>query len=54
LTTVRQPVAEMAETAIRLLTEAPAGGREAEAEKPREHLIAHSLIIRESSGPPGE
>lgn len=53
LTTVRQPVAEMAETAIRLLTEAGVG-RAAGEEAPREHLVPHSLIIRESSAPPGE
>lgn len=52
LTTIRQPIAEMAETAIRLLTETPPG-REKDEDPPQEHLIAHSLVIRESSGPPG-
>ena len=39
--------------AIRLLTEA-APGRDRDADAPREHLVPHSLVVRESSASPGE
>ncbi|WP_420470718.1 LacI family DNA-binding transcriptional regulator [Brevundimonas sp. FT23042] len=51
LTTIRQPVAEMAEMALRLLSETqPAGD---EGEPGVQHLIRHELIVRDSSAPPG-
>lgn len=50
LTTIRQPVAEMAETAIRLLAEA---GPNRDPQEATEHLVAHQLIVRESSAPLG-
>ncbi|MBT2504163.1 LacI family DNA-binding transcriptional regulator [Curtobacterium sp. ISL-83] len=48
LTTVRQPIAEMAATAVRLI----ADGVTASAKAPRVDL-ATSLILRESTAPPG-
>lgn len=50
LTTVRQPVAEMAETAVRLLSETQGAGEEGETGA--QHLIKHQLIIRDSSAAP--
>lgn len=51
LTTIRQPIAEMAGVAIRLLVEALASGQGMSA-KAREQLIAHALIVRDSSAAP--
>lgn len=50
LTTIRQPVAEMAESAVRLLSEAQPP--EDDGEPGAQHLIRHELIIRDSSAPP--
>jgi LacI family transcriptional regulator len=50
LTTVRQPVAEMVQLAVALLSHAP-GEVDPEAPWP-EHLIPHALVVRESDGPP--
>ncbi len=50
LTTVRQPVAEMAQLAVALLSRGP-GEADPEAPSP-EHLIPHTLVVRESDGPP--
>lgn len=47
LTTVRQPIAEMAEAAVTRLVR---GGSE-DAED-RDRVVEHALVIRESSGPP--
>ena len=48
LTTVRQPVAEMAEAAAALLGTT---GSRSDVE-PEDHLLPHALIERDSSGPP--
>ncbi|HYC94458.1 MAG TPA: LacI family DNA-binding transcriptional regulator [Sphingomicrobium sp.] len=50
LTTIRQPIAEMAEAAIDLLMSELRNGREGAAER----VLQHQLIIRDSSRPPGE
>jgi len=50
LTTIRQPVAEMAEQAVRLLAEG--GVPEEEGEGGLQHLISHELIVRDSSAAP--
>ncbi|HEY1176867.1 MAG TPA: substrate-binding domain-containing protein, partial [Phytomonospora sp.] len=47
LTTVRQPLARMGETAVGLIAELAAGGRPAE---PRVEL-GTTLVVRESTGP---
>ena len=52
LTTVKQPISAMAEAALELLI---ADLRSRQAKVPRkvnERVLAHALIIRESSGPP--
>jgi LacI family transcriptional regulator len=51
LTTIRQPVSEMAQLAVQLLARGHNGGEPESDEEPPERLIAHSLIIRDSSGP---
>ena len=51
LTTIRQPIAEMAHAAIRMLAE-DAGGKPIGDNNRREQLIAHTLVIRDSSAPP--
>ena len=50
LTTIRQPVAEMAEMAVRLLDEG--GVAEDDGEIGAQHLIPYELIIRDSSAAP--
>jgi LacI family transcriptional regulator len=50
LTTIRQPIAEMAEAAITLLMADLRNGREGEFER----VLQHELIVRDSSGPPGQ
>jgi LacI family transcriptional regulator len=50
LTTIRQPVAEMAEMAVRLLDES--GATEDEGDTGAQHLISHLLIVRDSSAVP--
>jgi len=49
LTTVRQPIAEMADMAIGLLSGAGASTEDGQ----HEHVVAHTLVVRESSGPAG-
>ncbi|MES2136559.1 MAG: LacI family DNA-binding transcriptional regulator [Pseudomonadota bacterium] len=49
LTTIRQPVAEMAESAIELLMRDLRNGDE---EQDKERVLRHELIIRDSAGPP--
>ncbi len=49
LTTVRQPLAAMAATAFRMLRSGPAAG----AAEPHHIELATTLIVRESTGPPG-
>ena len=51
LTTIRQPLAAMAATAFRML-HAPGTGRPGTAE-PHHIELATTLVIRESTGPPG-
>ena len=46
LTTIRQPIAEMAEAAAALL------GTTGTGDGPRDHILPHVLIERDSSGPP--
>lgn len=50
LTTIRQPIAEMAEAAVALLS----GRQSGEDAAAGERLMDHILIARESSGPPPE
>jgi LacI family transcriptional regulator len=52
LTTVRQPVSEMAAAAIDLLLREQRAGKDGEAAKPADLVVPHTLIIRQSSGPP--
>lgn len=52
LTTVRQPVSEMAAAAIDLLLRETRPARDGEAVKPTDLVVPHTLIIRQSSGPP--
>lgn len=52
LTTVRQPIATMAETALSLLLARIRARRGAQGEPLDEQVLAHELILRESSGPP--
>ena len=53
LTTVKQPIAAMAEAALELIIADLRGRRGAVARKFTERVLSHALIIRESSGPPG-
>jgi LacI family transcriptional regulator len=50
LTTIRQPVAEMAQDAARMLITA-AQSKQAD-DGARSHQVSYALIARESSGPP--
>jgi LacI family transcriptional regulator len=52
LTTVRQPVSEMAAIAIDLLLQEIRGQRDGTAPDPTVRIVAHTLIERESSAPP--
>lgn len=52
LTTVRQPIAAMAEAALNLLLARVRERRGAGGEKLEEQVLDHELIARESSGPP--
>jgi LacI family transcriptional regulator len=52
LTTIRQPVAEMAEAAIELLMANLRSGDEEPRET--ERLLRHELIVRDSAAPPAE
>jgi LacI family transcriptional regulator len=52
LTTIRQPVAEMAENAIELLMADLRNGDDGERET--ERVLRHELIIRDSAAPPAE
>jgi len=52
LTTVRQPIAEIGATAIQLIMENIRAIRAGAAPKIQNHLIEHTLMIRESSAPP--
>jgi LacI family transcriptional regulator len=52
LTTVRQPVSEMAAAAIDLLLRETRPAKDAEAATPTDLVVPHALITRQSSGPP--
>ncbi|WP_077228566.1 LacI family DNA-binding transcriptional regulator [Sphingomonas hengshuiensis] len=52
LTTVRQPIATMAETALTLLLARIRARRTASGAELEEQVLAHELIVRESSGRP--
>lgn len=53
LTTIRQPVAEMAETAIQLLMADLRNGDD-DGERETERVLEHQLIVRDSAGAAGE
>lgn len=52
ITTVRQPIAAMAETALEMLLARIRAERSGEEEPPTETVLDHELILRASSGPP--
>ncbi|HVJ03442.1 MAG TPA: LacI family DNA-binding transcriptional regulator [Sphingomonas sp.] len=52
LTTVRQPISAMAESALNLLLARIRSHRGGQADKLEEQVLDHELILRESSGPP--
>ncbi len=52
LTTIRQPIASMAEAAIDLLILDIRRRRDGEVGIPVDHLVAHELVMRESAAPP--
>lgn len=53
LTTIRQPVAQMAKIALKILTaEMKQDGDAEESIKGRDRLVDHTLVVRNSSGPP--
>lgn len=52
LTTVRQPIAAMAESALTLLLARLRAHRAGTTHKLEEQVLDHELILRESSGPP--
>ena len=52
LTTIRQPVAEMAETAVRILSEDIRGRNPSRADGQADRMVAHKLVVRDSCGPP--
>ena len=54
LTTIRQPISTMAETALDLLIREIRKRRDGEAGTSVDHLVAHELIVRESAAPPLE
>ena len=51
LTTIRQPTALMAETALNLLLERLRTDQPIEPDKTSEQLLDYELVVRESSGP---
>ncbi len=51
LTTVRQPVAEMAEAAVRILSDDIRGRGQARSDAPVDRLVTHTLVVRDSCGP---
>src|SRR5690606_13636955 len=53
LTTIRQPVSEMAEAAVRILSDDIRGRRRARGDAPADRLVAHTLVVRGSCGPVG-
>ena len=51
LTTIRQPVAEMAEAAVRILSDDMRGRDRSGGEGPADRLVPHKLVVRGSCGP---
>lgn len=51
LTTIRQPISEIGSRAIDVLVQSISVLRSGEKPKPENHLIAHTLIVRESVAP---
>ena len=54
LTTVRQPIAEMAEAAVIMLAEAARGRRSGKPVTGEHRIFPHQVIARESAAPPPE
>lgn len=52
LTTIRQPIGAMAETALALLLQRIKAVRTGDAKMPEEQVLDYQLVVRESSGPP--
>ncbi|WP_239016840.1 LacI family DNA-binding transcriptional regulator [Sphingomonas ginkgonis] len=52
LTTVRQPIADMADAALELLMSDLKRRRAGSKRRGAERVLAHELVVRESSGPP--
>src|SRR5678815_1168732 len=52
LTTVKQPIAAMAEAALELLIADLRGRRSGATRKFTERVLSHAMIIRESAAPP--
>ena len=52
LTTVKQPIAAMAEAAVELLVADLRGPRAGAPHKGSERVLSHAMILRDSSGPP--
>jgi LacI family transcriptional regulator len=52
LTTIRQPVAAMAEIALELVMREIRSRKDGEEIKPLDHLVAHKLVKRQSTAPP--
>jgi LacI family transcriptional regulator len=52
LTTVKQPIAEMAEAALELMIADLRRHRAGTARKFAERVLGHAMVIRESSAPP--
>lgn len=53
LTTIRQPVSEMAEAAVRILSDDIRGRGRARGDASADRLVAHTLVVRGSCGPVG-
>jgi LacI family transcriptional regulator len=54
LTTVRQPVAAMAATAVELLQRGAQGRKEGQARVVLDHVVPHTLVKRDSVAAPSE
>ena len=53
LTTIRQPVAEMTEAAVRIIADSGRGKTPGVTAKPVDRLLPYKLVIRASTGPAG-
>jgi LacI family transcriptional regulator len=54
LTTVRQPIEDMATTAVQLLLDGLRARRDGETIRPVERVLDHAVIIRDSTAPPSK